>query len=151
MLIEEHYILCSLCGKNVPEVNFNFHIKEMHSKRIDNKPNITAYDCDTCKKTFKSLSKLNYHKSIHQDRKFKCDYCDKRFLREDGKRIHMRSHTGEKPYKCDLCDKAFTQSNSLKTHMFLHTGKTIPCPICGKLFSRRSNLIVHNREHTGKV
>ena len=37
---------------------------------------------------------------------------------------HDIHHTSERPYKCQHCDKAFLRNASLKIHMLTHTGTT---------------------------
>ncbi|VEU19908.1 DEKNAAC100307 [Brettanomyces naardenensis] len=51
-----------------------------------------------------------------------CSICNKVFNRPSGLRIHMHTHTGEKPFKCEW-------------------------PNCGKRFSVRSNMIRHLKIH----
>ena len=41
-----------------------------------------------------------YDSSRDKDRKFKCQYCVKRFLRKEEKLRHERSHTNDRKYKC---------------------------------------------------
>ena len=41
-----------------------------------------------------------YDSSRASDRKFKCEYCDKRFQRKEDVVRHERSHTNERNYKC---------------------------------------------------
>jgi hypothetical protein len=41
-----------------------------------------------------------YDSSRDHDRKFKCQYCHKRFVRKEEKLRHERSHTNDRKYKC---------------------------------------------------
>jgi hypothetical protein len=52
-----------------------------------------------------------------------CKVCNKRFSRPSKLRIHMYSHTGQKPFACVHagCDSQFTQLGSLRRHMSCHT------------------------------
>ncbi|CAG8786433.1 10367_t:CDS:2, partial [Dentiscutata erythropus] len=53
-------------------------------------------------------------------------------------------------YKCDVCQKFFVRPSQLKTHMYTHTGiKPFKCTFegCGRCFSVVSNLHRHQRIH----
>uniref|UniRef100_A0A182W8I2 BTB domain-containing protein n=1 Tax=Anopheles minimus TaxID=112268 RepID=A0A182W8I2_9DIPT len=50
--------------------------------------------------------------------------------------------TQEKKYKCDVCDKRFVTWKSLSMHSQIHSGRT-KCNICGAVLSRTANLKRH--------
>lgn len=67
-------------------------------------------------------------------------------------KLHMLSHSEERPFKCphEGCDWAFSTSYKLKRHMRGHTGeKPFLCPHegCGKCFTTAYNLKSHLKAH----
>ena len=110
-----------------------------------------SFKCQHCGKEFKTNGKLKVHIRTHTgDKPHKCQHCGKGFSQSGNLQMHIRTHTGDKPYKCQHCGEGFSQSGSLQMHIRTHTGdKPYKCQHCGKGFSTSSNLQTHIRTHTG--
>ncbi|XP_055851736.1 ichor [Episyrphus balteatus] len=58
---------------------------------------------------------LGKEKPVHR-----CNICNRGFLNKSNIKVHLRTHTGEKPFRCDVCAKAFRQKAHLLKHQQIH-------------------------------
>lgn len=107
---------------------------------------ISEFKCTTCDIYFSRQCGLSQHKRwIHDDRKFHCLPCGKRFKTQESLNKHFPAHDlKEKPFQCPECIKQFFHKNDLRRHMNRHQATTpFACDICQKYFTRNDHLLAH--------
>ena len=86
--------------------------------------------------------------------KFKCDFCEKSFIRKDYLERHIIAvHDESRGHICNNCGKVLTSKRNLEDHIkSVHEGqKDFQCHFCDKAFTLETGLKQHIiRAHTGK-
>ncbi|EFO12905.1 hypothetical protein LOAG_15627, partial [Loa loa] len=72
------------------------------------------------------------------EKRFKCDICEKKFIRKRDLVVHNITHTGERRFECDICGKSFTLNSNLLVHMRAHIdARPFSCLHCNMRFNRK--------------
>lgn len=114
---------CNLCNRSFAQKsNLNYHMKASHDPQ-------RPFKCNACDRAFSTMDQMVLHlKSKHAhietnparptpDKKHTCPYCGKAFAQSFNLKLHVNTHTGERPYKCNQCPKSFTQRSNLNVHI----------------------------------
>ena len=83
------------------------------------------------------------------------EVCGKRCKDQGDLKIHVRSHTNDRPYPCPHCDKAYKTSSARASHVESHMESTHACEVCNLKFRRRilyqrHMKFIHDEQHRAK-
>lgn len=134
---------CPFCGKFF--VFIKMHIRYHHAEK--------PFKCTHCPKAYatKNLRRCHFREShVKLQMRELCNVCGLRCHSKSTLRVHMMTHTNEKPFSCDICNKGFQTNRKMEVHRYIHTGeRPHPCDYCDRSFRARYLLIKHIRtRHT---
>ncbi|XP_063706937.1 zinc finger protein 585A-like isoform X2 [Culicoides brevitarsis] len=80
-----------------------------------------------------------------------CEYCPKSFKTKLSLKVHIRSHTNERPFVCSECKMSFKTYSAISSHQAVHSKeKKFECYVseCSFRTTTKANLKIHERTHS---
>ena len=107
-----------------------------------------VHTCNTCGKSFALRFQLKKHEITHQEKSIFCEECGKAFTTRGNLIVHMKGvHQGLRRYPCEICNVSCLEKSGLKVHMMTHTGeKPFSCVVCQKRFARKFDCRKHQQK-----
>ena len=132
---------CSACGVWKPTVQ---QVNAHHLKK--HKPPI----CPVCGCTFALALSLIRHAYDHEEKCYKCEFCDYSAHFESELKAHKIIHRKQPAFQCMMknCGKWFWRKWELTMHIKKHDGAKLKCNECDFTTNLDKNLKEHNRKHS---
>lgn len=116
---------CSKCGKTFSLPQEVAQHRKTCSFLEDEKEQ-EKFRCSFCAFSSELKADVLFHETLHRRakddlQKLLCPICGKEY-RLFALKVHLRSHTGERPYECKQCSKTFVRKTRLLDHLKQHHG-----------------------------
>ena len=135
---------CIVCKKSFSRSTLLYRHEKIHTD-----PKIPRHHCEDCDRIYLNIVDYEKHIQIHtKNRRFECNYCDKKFAFKQGLERHQTIHDNEaQPHGCLYCELRFPSAARLQRHLSNeHAGKRpFPCSKCSKRFMLSHHLYRHMR------
>lgn len=105
--------------------------------------NVEALNCHSCQPSLNNKDKNNSERLLRQ-----CDQCGKSYP-PGYIRIHMLTHSNDRPYSCKYCPKRFKVPGGLHSHILWNHKRTRnhKCEVCNATFITSSSRSSHIRKN----
>lgn len=112
---------CNLCNEECGK-SYADHMLRQHGIELPR-----PFQCDICKKTYRTKTHIQTHMRIHRvkTRTFTCSLCPKSYCYSTDLRKHMKTHSLDRSIICDICGDAFKSVDTLRCHLRRHTGEFV--------------------------
>ena len=127
----EECVHCTLSF--IDESSLKLHVESQHPKK--------EFVCCQCGQNFED-AEVEYEKHIDIEHKYKCRFCDKIFIKKNGRVKHVSRVHGDLTFSCKWCGKSFKNSyEDFESHE--DEKHDVPCRYCEKRFTEKIYLINH--------
>ena len=126
------------------KANVQTHVSIQHVKGKEEK-----FSCFKCSRILSCKSSLDLHiRSIHENIRSRCEYCDKTFATMHMKKIHVQSKHLGIMFQCDECSYKASRKHHLKDHIIkIHSicnnRELFQCGDCENEYATKKGLNQH--------
>lgn len=108
--------LCNECGKRWAKTAISFSRQIIEFRIVMNNIVVSFF-------SFVGQSQLLRHCTQHTNvRAFECEICKKFYKTKRDLKLHLMVHSASRPHKCYVCSKTFLSTSKLKQHLNIHSG-----------------------------
>ncbi|XP_015183662.1 PREDICTED: zinc finger protein 709-like [Polistes dominula] len=121
------------------------------NNKSDSFDGIPVYRCKHCIKCYRKETSLKRHLLKHEERKFVCNVCNMKFVRQDRLKSHRDRYGHDEDKDCSIPQKPPDDKLAIKLiNSWIreeldsdNEGKGFPCEICGKSYDTKKSLLKH--------
>ena len=84
-----------------------------------------TYPCLVCNFKAKHIVRLKQHMKIHSEKNLECHYCGYKSAIKTHMKVHIMTHTGEKPRSCPICSFKAIWKSEITKHLQTHKEKCV--------------------------